>query len=170
MQELAHVFEPILSIEIIFIGPDLKKLLNWTEIYRESPMETCPSCTHDNRTRTYSFYRDTYESYRSSIFYKPATLAVAFNCGFHEIPEWIPALKLMFRDGVPVCYTSYNQSEAVGDARVVRELGGRIMDGYPCVNPYGSMVPIVDAAPDLPVNSFYYRNHYLTLVDGNILF
>ncbi|XP_063853157.1 uncharacterized protein LOC135095938 [Scylla paramamosain] len=97
----------------------------------------------------------------------PATLRLAFNCGFHEWEgdTWPDSLFLMADDAAPLAFTSFNHSEAQRDLAALRRAKPEVQVSLLCPNPYRSTRPLQDWTREDGAH-MYYTNQYLTVLQA----
>eukprot|EP00128_Syssomonas_multiformis_P002020 Colp12_sorted_trinity150504_noHs@27425 len=170
-EEVLHYLPTVRSVHVAFVGPNVTPSTHLQLVPREEIL--CPTCMSDARDISFSFYQGPYEEYVQHAVYRPADLAVAFNCGVHEYWDentgkpkqqdtWGPGLAAVLGQGTPLVLTSYNEQEAALDYKRLKSLGAETLL-LPAKNAYRSLLPSMEVDK---FNAFYQQNQYWCAVKG----
>ena len=118
------MFPVIKTFSIIRISPDI--IIDISRIDAENcPLELMQRIVPDVKLRIEAdFLNNTLVRTKNFVI-----LISRFNPGFHDIPEWNPALKIIAQDKFPLVYTCYDQNESRLDCIKLR------MYGIDCIIP-----------------------------------
>ena len=160
-EEIMHCLPRVKTMRVVFVGPEV----GYT--YSLRPMQACPNCMANGRTRLQAGYALTYHDYhKSSEFIMPDFVA-AFNTGmFEEYTEsWKTSLESLLNMDVPCIFTSYDKNEGKSDHEVLTEVNARtLLTAGPVLNPFHADIPLID---DGCIDKFFYANMYCTCFRGH---
>lgn len=165
-EELCHLLD-IRDLEVVFIGPDWKAIdIENGDEYIEIPMKMCGNCTTRQVRSKYSFFKNSYESFKMSKNFKIPTIAITYNPDFINNPIWEPSLEILLEQTnyAPFVFTSSNEYAHETDFEIVNACASSEINCSFERNPFTSLVPIINVDPRFPPNTFLYRNHFVSIV------
>lgn len=171
-EEILHCLPAIKKIQIDFVGPEARSILNSDEDkYAVTEMEVCPTCESNHRQRSISIHGQTYHEFvrTSGDKFSRPDLIVAFNTGMHEddTESWTESLRGILDMNVPALFTSYNRGEADQDFQILRNLNANLLLDEPVRNPMAAVKPEIECTGDLQSgSSFFHTNMYCILFQG----
>lgn len=93
-EELLHLLHQVENLELVFIGPELKNIIQSDEDFLEFSMKTSsPDVSLPNGVRVFQFYRDTYESFVESSDYNTPSACFVFGSDFPQTRDGNQLLK-----------------------------------------------------------------------------
>ncbi|KAG6897625.1 hypothetical protein C0992_012854 [Termitomyces sp. T32_za158] len=146
-EEILHRLPEVKTLELVFCGPELSKLVASNEIIHDLDMETCEDCATLKRKRVQrlakqyvpqspvipllSVIKRLYHDYAKSLgdtFMKP-DLAVAFNSGLsaEDASSWKDTISFLITSKIPTVFTAYNREEAEAEARILHSAGANLI-------------------------------------------
>lgn len=140
---------------IVFVGPgvpaDLHAITHRLEDGNGLTLELTYACGPFHQPKVQELIA------RHSSFH----LALAYNSGLAEhVSSWAPTLRILFRSGIPLAFTSYHIHEAMLDARTLR---WRFAAHLICAakrNPFASLLPHLD---EIFPGRVYRANSFITV-------
>ena len=165
-EEVYHLLPELQTLSIGHVGPDVGSTHgNTTQLL---DFGCCPECRKMGRSPRQVFLADDlYHNFaKSELFAKyPPDLVVAFNSGHaeSEVQRWRPTLKCILDLRVPADFTTYNESEAIGEGKIFDGMGAQF-SRRPAENPWrGVLARLGNFAERYDV---YYSNCYWYIVKG----
>jgi len=133
-EEIVHLLPGLRSLHITAAGPalaggDLGQ--QGSPFLPKTPVDCCPACKADGRTRTISIYQGLYHDFANSSHYEKPDLAVLFNSGWVDgddaESDWAPTIKLLAGGDVPALFTTYNEQEAFNESFKLKAMGAKFL-------------------------------------------
>jgi splicing suppressor protein 51 len=131
-EEIVHLLPGLRSLHITAAGPglaggDLGQ--QGSPFLPKTPVDCCPACKADGRTRSISIYQGLYHDFAVSPHYDKPDLAVLFNSGWVDgedaESDWAPTINMLVDGDVPVLFTTYNEQEARNESAKLKDMGAK---------------------------------------------
>lgn len=163
---ILHWITNLKKIHFALVGPEIEGDLG--------PVTTtaglCESCTKGGKQLVIEFHQKYYHEV-SVIIFNP-DIVVAFNCGLHEVTYkgdfWKDSLKdLMYYKDVPLCLTSYYNSEMAQDLEKLESAFTGAKLEYIIKNqknPYSCKKPYRDWLNSSEECSVFYNNDIISIL------
>jgi len=160
---ILHLMPEIESLDIVFIGPELKPTPD------QKTVTVCSKCKAAKKSIAFKFQQDFYHIFaRKSRSSKPQLICV-FNpglyrtTGFNNEDTWSPSIVSMFAMGCPVLVTAYTHKEILLDVQRVRQTQNIVLHHQPTLNPFSSLKPNLNFVSD-EESPVIFKNQYFCIM------
>lgn len=169
-EEIIHLIPGLRNLHITAAGPglaggDLGQ--QGAPFLPKTPVDCCPACKADGRTRSISIYQGLYHDFANTPHFDKPDLAVLFNSGWFDgddaESDWAPTIKLLTEGDVPALFTTYNEQEALNESFKLKAMGANFLV-QAGENKWKGLLP----TPEFIDEEFgmWYQNAYRYVIKG----
>ncbi|XP_012538876.1 uncharacterized protein LOC105838120 [Monomorium pharaonis] len=159
---LLHLIEPVISLVIVLIGPELICKSNSFEL------STCDSCISGRKKISLDFRNMLYENYACSQLFVRPDLIVGFDIGLQEWElkstgeTWSSSIEVLAKQNCPFILTCYKEELEEEIERLNTILNRKVDYLYSGKNPFASLRPQKNFGAEL----VFYSNYCLTIYES----